>query len=470
MAFLKQLYNGTSTIDFSAVWNSSKSPGYYLIDNTWTPTIPSRRSGVMGGRQLYEYQQETFQFAIVGSDDDDVYAKLHNLTAMFDQARRWWDSGGRGVSPVLYKIRPHGSTRTNPLQAAVWETTKYKAQISLPPHIEDIEGNAHLTPISLTFTHRVLLGDEESANSGTAVIQPAVMTATFANAVTIPAPCDMKITAAMILTMGSAIPDNIYCLFTSITDGILVVDAATMASGDYTSFPDSKANGGTVLRYTPIGTSASSTGAKSVSSSISQSARRFYFYANMRSNIADVTWTINIRAEQSTTTGVFYDLDTNLVIDGSEILNPFWNRIGEISVRDGLSRIEFEITASTITGSPTLDIDDLVILAVDETSADILRHDSSLNTTTSIDFQHSHNSLTYPFSSASISSGTDKYYPGNEGNSYIIMSGSTVNAILLAASNSASAFPDRWQWINSYLSKATGVLTVTRRPAYLVPQ
>ena len=477
MAFLKQLYNGTSTIDFSAVWNSSKSPGYYLIDNTWTPTIPSRQPGAMGGRQLYEYQRETFQFAIVGSDDDDVYAKLHNLTAMFDQARRWWDSGGGGVSPVLYKIRPHGSTRTNPLQAAVWETAEHKAQISLPPHIESIEGSSHLTPISISFTHQILLGAEESAVNSASIENGALAAFSFSDTKIIPAPFDLRISYDLSMT-DSNVPEEF--IIVAPADKLHLLSAHQIASGKFTSVADSAhhAYEDYVLRYTPTDTNVFRS--NTIALSGLSIAGTISCYVKFRPNTGTTKFSLQVFISD------FY-LSSNVTTIKTDpyLISPN-NNVPEIAMVGQLhapfelsSSAKIFVSVSADDASGTLDIDEIVLVGDGEDSK-VIRSSSrnlfySLGTvdisTYESRFINATKTTVFPYAAyytkSTITTATNADLSlSYEGDIFFRALSSNMAAVVFSLDPNNISY---WRWYTgSAIQKHT--FTAIRRPAYLVPQ
>ena len=343
----------TAEVDFVA------DAAYRVV--SWSPAVAQRRVGDLGGRGPYEDVEEEMTIVITGAS---ALSKLQTLMGTLDQAARW--ARGEPVGKVLFRYQP---TAGSPELRAV---VLGGGEVELPDKYALAPTLTVIDPVVVRFRRSALwLGDDE-VKTDTTTGNPEVGVTSVFTPLQVAAPIKVEIEG---LLGKETIVGDTFVLVTSgenaATAGkrIVVVAAEGLAtSGYYTSVGDSanKARG-TVLRLTPGDAGAYyDTIALSVGSTTDQYARRWGVFLNYRNNSATTSWRIGARLWNNyNANGV---ADTHMVVVPAGVSEPKWVFVGAASLPDSLERITLSIWASAASG--TLDIDDVVLLAMDYPDCD----------------------------------------------------------------------------------------------------
>jgi len=94
----------------------------YRIRKGWRPKVATERESVLGGRAIHEEIMEEMPLSCTGGTAAEALANLNNLAKALEQARRWKESEGIGVNPVIFNFKPDGSSLAQPTQSVVLGT------------------------------------------------------------------------------------------------------------------------------------------------------------------------------------------------------------------------------------------------------------------------------------------------------------------------------------------------------------
>lgn len=429
----------------------------------WVPRVATRRRGRMGGN-IYDAVVETIPVRVTGSSVTAVLDALHNLTAVLDQAQRWYDAGGVGVGAVTFKYQPDGSTLTNPLQAAVLGAPDNASDLlSLRPRFDRTVG-AYKVFADLQFIrHGRLLADEESDDSGAAVANPSVMTCTFSDDLSIPAPYNLEISFDN--PVYSAEVQNGIVVASDDSNGIKLVEAEDYAGyggwepvgpGTVSTIADSDASGGNYVRIT-----ADAQHTQLIFSAPSGfTPGIFGVYASVRNNGA-TGWRIRPGVYSRDGLGIPRIFGGEVLV--SSDTSPTWVYLGAVPVPDNWSGSYNIVFQPTIVGSDTIDVDTFCFVDVLRCQA-VTNVETFLPSGTTRKIAINHQLLTKP--QPRVYGQSDLEYPFIEWQGAGLMSfgGNTLIAALLCASGG------HWRLTGGTSTVFQHVLTATRRPAYLVPQ
>lgn len=81
---------------------------YSLVANGWSPKIAPLKTAALGNQSPYEDVVEEITIDVLGANATAVLARITELTALFDQARRW--TLGEPVDYVSIRVEPQGVT------------------------------------------------------------------------------------------------------------------------------------------------------------------------------------------------------------------------------------------------------------------------------------------------------------------------------------------------------------------------
>jgi hypothetical protein len=147
------LTDGTTTITFAD--GAGGVTNWPLIRGSWAPALPAWRDDQLGGHGYYQDVVEEFAIDVRGATASEALANLASLNRMLDQAERWADRE-EGISPVLYKYRPQGSTLGGPLQAVcLGRPPGGRGQaVGLPVKFNDVGMYYEVHGVKVRFLHR----------------------------------------------------------------------------------------------------------------------------------------------------------------------------------------------------------------------------------------------------------------------------------------------------------------------------
>ena len=440
----------------------------------WRPRVAPRRRSLLGNKSIYEDVVETIPLRISGTTEAECITALEALAAAVEQARVW-RLGIYDTTSLKLNYKINGSTLTNPLLAAVLDSpAKTEDILELPVLFNQEIQVFEVNPVSLPLLRRGgLLGDEET-QTPTAVESSRRISVVFSNSAVLPSPVELECSVedSDIFTSGLDIPASFILTapreVAGVRQGLILEDANGINDANYSSVVEggTQSNSGTILRFTPPDTDPH-LGDLGVSGAtgIDLDARLFAIYANMRSNISAVNWFVSGIVGRGNLVPQAYARTTPVAVPGADILEPKWRFLGLVSYPTNILVAGVEVSASTTTGSPVLDFDQLAFQAVDSpASTAIVVNDFSVGSgsVASLDLRIRHEFLDSPLPELSLSNGT---FPSFAGNLTPQISGTHFDFAWLATSGT------NWRWYDANAASIIShTLTATRRPAYLIPR
>jgi len=460
--------DGTTTCTFSD--GLAGNTDYRLVDG-WAPAVAHLSDSQLGGRGPYQDVTEQAAVLVKGATWTAAKANVGALERLLQQAVRW--SRGENVAVVLVKWAPKGSqvaTTAAPFQAVVLGGAFAFAQLWTQDQAT-FQTNGHLT-----FSRRGawLLSAAVTASSAS-VTNPGPYPITGMTSTNNMSPAQIKLAGFL---SGKVIDttDSKPILLMAQQDSDLQIaeaEAASAVAYSIVGVGASNARGGSILRYTPTGTTAAFS-AEIAYASATAAARRWAFYAALANNSATTTFKIRvgalIRANATGPVNEIVAFTRSVPID-TATTNPRFVPLGIVSLPGQLRSIQLELTASSPSG--TFDVDYVIAQAVDNPYARAVQ----------LDKQESAGVYNYPQVSDLINdplplSGlAPSVYRAFETTSDIDVMGYYGDAYPVAASTTFTAaimckeFTGNTRFIfGSSASVASLTLTVSRYNAYLVPE
>lgn len=441
----------------------------------WRPRVGPRRGSVLGNKPVHDDVVENVPLRIHGTTEAECITALEALAAAVEQARVW-RRGIYNTTSLKLNYKINGSVLTNPLLAAVLDSPANAEDILELPVLFNQEIQVfEVNPTTLPLLRvGAWLGDEET-QTPTVVESSRRMSVVFTNSAVLPSPTELECSVedSDIFTSGLDIPASFILTApreaAGVRQGLILEDANGISpDANYSAVVEggTQSNSGTILRFTPPDTDPH-LGDLGVSGAtgIDLDARLFAIYANMRSNISAVTWFVSGIVGRGNLLPQAYARTTPIAVPGDDVLEPKWRFLGLVSYPTNILAAGVEISASTTTGSPVLDFDQLAIQAVDSpASTAIVVNDFSVGagSSASLDLQIRHRFLDRPLPTLSLSNGT---FPSFAGNLTPQISGTHFDFAWLATSGA------NWRWYDANAASIIShTLTATRRPAYLIPR
>lgn len=453
----------------------------YLLDTPdhWVPSIPTLTDATLSGRGPVNDTEEDLPVIISGRTPADVTAKRSVLVNLLDQARAWRMGGN--VLPVLMKYVPAGSANYDsgtPLQAAI--LGRVGEDSGTPLSNFQKTGDARMgwcQQVAIQLKRRgQWIGSTESVSSVAAASGTRHHMA-FASSLSEFSPLKLTIDN---LTPGAALSLLDSFVFvarnksgTSTVAGSYLQSyaAETMTATGWTAVASAGNNplGTNVLRYTPTGTTFVNSGNLTLTSPLTL-CKRVYVYATVRNNNATRTFQLG---GQFVSAGGTKTLSLPYTFIDNSIQTPRAICLGSMSLPVDSNTLPnatfptFRLTAavSSTTGSPTLDIDNIVFVGVEDEGGNVMTLRAfTIPAQSNIDITFDPQSLTLPTPTATMeySSTVDLLsYEGNLWSNTILQ---RVTCLWLATQGT------NWRFANNANTLQTFTMTATRRPAYLVPQ
>lgn len=360
--------DGTTTVTLSDGANGSTN--YPPQANSWAPNVAALNQSMLAGRGPYTDVVEEITINIRDTTAALCYGRLDTLARLLDQADRWW-MRNEGVSPVMFKYAPQGSTIASTaapfvafiLGRVAGDTT---SAAELPPNFDSAGNQFVMIGVKIKVLRRGLwAGANDNTGASGAAANCTVLTQTFSPTWPTSSPLTVEIggfnkTATPILRAG-------FLCVGSASGDIQVVEAETGTVAGYTNVADAAnlARGGAVLRYTPTGTTAVTSGA--ISGMTGVGGCPVAIIAAVRNNSA--TTTFLLQANLSGAAGAISTAGTG--IDASTT-QPRLVNLGQV-VGNALTGLTVTVTASAASGS--LDIDYLIIVMIRNETCGIVAHD-----------------------------------------------------------------------------------------------
>jgi hypothetical protein len=337
-----ELVCGRTTLDLL-------SAPYALAANGYAPAIASRSKGDLGGKGIYNDVPEEIIIDIHGDTPAEVYGGQQNLIAILDRADAWENSGAREA--VILRFQPQHSLLDAPLESlVVGKTGDSDALLSLAANYNDRILIYEIEGARIAFRRRgQLLGDEETAESASAVTLPGVVSAAALSETDFASP-----TAVELLGLGlgtELLGDGFLALTTapvaSVNGTNFGIFAAADMTGDGFASQDDAANnayGDDIMRI-----DAASDQSGSLTIDVDSDHEALLVYVALRNNGATTPWRVRAKS-----TG-YLDTTTRWQVVGTASQQPQIVALDVLrSVADYHKKIVIEV--ETAQSSGTLDV------------------------------------------------------------------------------------------------------------------
>lgn len=455
-----KITDGTVTADLVDGTN------YQLLDSSYAPAVSCRRRGKMGGRGPYEEVIETIVVTVRGSTGAVALSNLAKLSELLDQADRW-ATGDTTVAVVKVQIQPQGSTLTQALEAVVLgRPTGAGSWLNLPMTFNDYLHLYEIGPVAVTFLRRgQWLYTVETPSAAAAEANPNIQSVTFTANPKISSP--VKVMIRSFGNDAAVLSDSILMVATSEDDLKIIEGESGSPDGGVTfaSQADSanNARGGSVGRHS----SPSATTFNGVSFDPSGTVitdKRVRVVVALRNNSASISWQLYATLMTDGREGPASDI---VPIDTSTT-NPRLVDFGTLTMPFiGLDSVRLYFKASGVSGSPTIDIDYILLMAADSPDHHIIKllSDSEVASVNDliVDPQQLTGLAPYVYADDTLFANT-QYALIADGDPWLTSTGQTLATIW------AATRANYWRWSVNAGTVFSPTMQAARQAAYLVPQ
>lgn len=457
--------------DGTTVLELTDDISYALV--SYAPQIGVLRDNELGGRGPYQDAHETITVHAMGATAAEAYTAADALNRLFDTARRWWLD--ENATPIVLRIKAQGSLLA-PLRAIIYgRPIGGPRTVSLPPMYSNSYCKYIIPNLTLQFSRggQLLSNTVDTAASASAS-HPTIHTCTLASALT-QSPIDLSlsgVTAADVRFYQSG-----YALIAPVGRLSMVEGESTTAgsvgagTATATSVADAAAvaSAGNVRRWTGTLTfTGEIRNTWNLSGAIAASRQPIAIFAAVRFNSATIV------------TGTWRALGfrTGSVIDGTPYLPMRYNSglpqiisLGLLQSRAGFDQLAIEFAGILPIGT-TFDIDYVAAISLDDEASRVIALSDaysarlgSLAGATAIALEIRANALTdsAPAVRVTATGGVVEYF-GYGGDPYLVQIGTDISMILMTTGGGTTWRPATGG------AAMSGVLTASRRQAYLAPQ
>lgn len=449
------LTDGTDTVTIQDGLGGQTS--YALVSGSWASAIAGLRASALGGRGPYADVPESMLLNIYGATAATAFANLAKLARLLDRATRW--ARGENVTAVLIKLAPQGSevsSTASPLQAAVLGRAPgdETAGVALAAHWDQVGQTFVIPNVRLRFLRRglwlhtaVTASSAATDNGDVATIAPA------GGALNVASPTKLSFTN----TISPNVTVPRYALLADTASALLVVAAEGGATGNFTSVNDSAAGARNtnVLRYTPADTTTNYCAYITIAPPAG--AKRFMLLVNARRSSGTATFTLTGQLGVSTGTVPAASRSVTLTNTSAE-----WVNLGLVVM--GLTPDQVRIAVAADAASGALDIDSLVVVALDTGQVSVIgfpRYDvwaSSL-----ADYSLDHRLLTANAPTVTADDVPTIYH----GDAVLVSAGATLYVLWLATGKLTGV--TWWRQADNAGTLYQNTWTAVRTNAYLAP-
>lgn len=448
-----RLYDGTTTLMLT------DGNAYALQEGGWAPAVHVRRGSSLGGMGYYNDGTESITINVYGTSAANCLANLAALSAMLDAAQAWSDE--ETDTPIMLLCQMQGSS-------TIWQAvivgaeSRTDAPLTLTSNTADYLPVAAIEGVQLTIRHRPWTGLTSTTGGSSGVASGEILTATpggLAGPATYPSPLQIVLTPnarAQDVNAGSVLA------VTHSADAIYLHDAALQVTTGFSTVTDTTnhSRSGTVLRRTS--TTAPGDWWPTIPILSTLHARSIAVYATVRANSASPQWAIRLR---------YKPWDPSVVLDGPEqaipqITTPQVIYLGTVTMNLDTAHspyIGLAVKCDTTSGSPTLDIDYLMAVALDDPGDHVI----VLHEREFYDAGLSNNQWWLDHTARMQNSNTTTTYTADsQGRADLLTTGDTVAVCLMATGGDSPAY---WRPYTSGHVLQTWSLTVTRGKLTVVP-
>lgn len=459
-----KIYDPTDTADLVDGVN------FQLLYRSFAPVVAGRRRMNLANRGPYVDVVERITITIVGSTGAAALANLSTLSELLDRAERF--AAGDQLDPVLYQIQPQGSALDDPLAALILGRPPNAPSINLPVSFNEKLFRYEISPVELQFVRRgLLVGTAENTINVTAAANPTIREATFASHHPVPSPVRLTVTGwSESEHLNVEAPSVLFIAAES--QDLLIIEAEGLTETNFTSVDQSsnKASGGNVLRFTAPDTDEHISGDYEIDSAdFNRDTEEIAVYAMLKGHASKdfLVWV-------ETASYVFnsaYRTRSPFIVAAGEYTTPTPVYLGSLAQRRGHQFIRLIVQALDSTGSPTIDIDYLVLVALKSTTYVLQLGemwlsspfiDTGANVSIVIDPQPL--AALAPFVGYRETSNSNEAELDSQGDGSLYMPGDTLATLWMGKRGNF--------WVDTEADNTpTSVgMTVTRSPGYLTPQ
>ncbi len=361
------LSDGSTTCTFAD--GVAGATNFKIAYDTWALGIATPRTDALGGRGPYSDVVEEMRVIVSGSSAAHCLANLRTLTLLLEQADRW--ARGEWEGRVYAQYSPKGGTvssAASPLKAVVLgKIPGDSSALHLPTNFDGpILGNSdYILNARLRFVRRGLWLHNQSAAASSAGAETNESASLAVTGTAVPCPISLTVSnfrvnyPAYLVAAGDA------------STNLVLLDAEGAASGVYTAVADSanNARGGSVLRYTPAGTSEISSAFLSTGAFAGIAAhKQFAVLAHVRNNSAAASYYLRLGFRVTTTDPTYY---TPIQVIAASAGSPSqWLHMGILRLQSAPSRVAVLAQATAASGS--LDVDTLCLVSLGNERTQIL--------------------------------------------------------------------------------------------------
>lgn len=458
MAMYLKITDGTTTFD---LLGGDAANGFNLEANKWAPNVAER----LPNGKVSEVIEEIPLYVSSTSSPATVLANIDKLAKLIDQAARW--AKGESLSPVRIQYSPNSATEY--LEAAILGPPDGAGGVALPSNFSDDLYQNVVDGIVLQFRRRGRwLDDDEDVDTSSTVNNCELMSLSL-TATEHPSPTILRL-GKFNYTTGPNQTFGGFLLLAEDSNNLQIVNAETVATTSNTSSVNESSNlarNTNVLRYSPVAAyPSSSDGTGNITLTLNSATKLLGVFANMRNNSATAEFTVWPRV-QRTMKGTEEFGQKTVVPAGAT--TPQWYFLGMHSLASERQVLNLRMYVDDVTGSPTLDIDTLVVVNMEKVHVIALHENSIENWVTAdteINCDHSLLSTPLPRVYASTASSAAAGV-GHDGYPAFFTSAASLQALYLSTGGNSSA---HWRRSNDSNSVMQLYAEAARRPAFLVPQ
>lgn len=342
----------------------------YSVGKGWAPAVATRSHSQVAGRSLYNPVVENIPLIIHGTSEADLLVNLAALTEALDEAWRW-NQGDMSVNAILldYDIVVGAST----VKAAILgPPPKARSLIGLPITFNSFKGSFEMGPINLSLLREGLwlTGSGETATSSSTP-NGAVMTVTFTQPVLIPSPTKVVLAYQ---SPTSNLSQAGFLILAATADRLARFEAEANwdSAANYASVAGGAlSSGGNLLRFTPPGSVLFYTsGEETINTILNDDTRQVGVFVNFRSSSVDRSWIVSAQITEEGATS--FHSTQRIVIEGSGTTSPHWRFLGIVATAGEPESINISIKVDSTSGSPTLDMDQVLLVDIGDERTNIL--------------------------------------------------------------------------------------------------
>lgn len=459
------LSDGTTTLELT------DNIDYALA--SYAPQISAIRDSLLGGQSPYATVQDTITVHAMGCTAADAYAAAGALTRMIDTAKRWWREENN--TPVLIRAKVQNSANA-PLRSLIYGPPPGTGQpVILPPQFSEYYGKYVIQNLSIQFVRdgQWLGGTIESAASANAT-HPTIHTCTFATAARTHTPIDLSLSGGSVADVFNY--QQGYVLIAplarlNLTEGEVTLTSTNgVGNATRTTVADAAdvASAGNVQRWTGTTTFTGEINNRvTLGAGMVASRQPISVFAAVRFNSASiVTGVWRAVGERN---GAALVQTPDLLIDYAGGL-PQIIFLGLLQARGGLDTINLQFDGVLPIGL-SFDIDYIASISLDDEASQVVGladfvtgQLSSVGGTIALELRANAQTDPTPAVRVITQFGVTAYL-GYVGNPYLMQIGSDVSMILLSTGSG-----NAWRPATTAPVALSGVLTASRRVAYLTPE